>query len=71
VTESSGRPAAVAGRGPFGQSRFRRDALSAGTAPSELRKDGTVLAWAADLDSVNEGWKLSGEGLVLVKLKHG
>jgi len=36
-----------------------------------MRKDGTVLARAADLDSVNEGWKLSGEGLVLVKLKHG
>jgi len=43
----------------------------AGMAPSELRKDRTVLARATDLDSVNEGWKLSGEGLVLVKLKHG
>ena len=37
----------------------------------KLRKDGTVLAKVADLELANEGWKLNGEGLVLVKLKHG
>ncbi|HUT60065.1 MAG TPA: hypothetical protein VNA25_19640 [Phycisphaerae bacterium] len=43
----------------------------AGIAPSQLRKDGTVLAQVPDLETVSEGWKIGVEGLVLVKLRHG
>jgi len=42
-----------------------------GITPSQLRKDGTLLARITDLEPVSEGWKLSTEGFVLVKLKHG
>jgi len=45
-------------------------AIVAGAAPRALRVAGRDLPHVADLHAAGEGWKLSQDGLVLVKVKH-
>jgi hypothetical protein len=53
---------------PAGETSY---AVIAGLGPGvEVKKDGRVLARTGDLESANEGWKASADGLLLLKLKH-
>jgi hypothetical protein len=36
----------------------------------EVKKNGRVLARTDDLDADDEGWKVSADGLLLLKIKH-
>ena len=36
----------------------------------EVKKNGGVLARTDDLEAADEGWKVSAEGLLLLKIKH-
>ena len=36
----------------------------------EVKKNGRVLARTDDIEAADEGWKVSADGLLLLKIKH-